>query len=172
MKIFMLCVFFVLFCLFVSLVYVVFNSILYCFYDLDIGYGVLCGFLLLLCSVVLLLVVLLVVGFGFIDCDGNNFFGGNNCYLLCFVEVLVECGIVSVCYDKCGVVCSLVVVLCEEDFSVGVYVDDVVVWSEWLVCDLCFFWLILVGYSEGVLIVSLVVFCMLVEELIVIVGSG
>ncbi|MBF3329401.1 alpha/beta hydrolase, partial [Pseudomonas aeruginosa] len=60
----------------------------------------------------------------------------------------------------------------EEDLSVGVYVDDVVAWSERLARDPRFSRLILVGHSEGALIASLAAPRTPAEELIAIAGSG
>ena len=116
--------------------------------------------------------VLLVAGSGPTDRDGNNPFGGNNRYLLRLAEAPGRTRNRQRALRQAWSRPQPGGGAREEDLSVGVYVDDVVAWSERLARDPRFSRLILVGHSEGALIASLAAPRTPAEELIAIAGSG
>lgn len=103
------------------------------------------------------LVVFIIVGFGFMDMDGNLVIGNLRNNLLKFlVEGLVVNGIVFLCFDKWGIGISVLVGKEEVKFCFEDYVNDVMGWIDYLVKEKCFMIIMVVGYSEGVLIGMLV----------------
>ncbi len=100
-------------------------------------------------------VVLMIAGSGPTDRDGNNPEGGHNDSLRLLARELAGRGIASLRYDKRGVAASRATAPRELELSVAAYVADAVDWGQLLKSDPRFSRLILLGHSEGALIVSL-----------------
>lgn len=120
-------------------------------------FGLLLGMFMLFLGDGLFLVVLLVVGFGFNDCDEMI---GLNKFFCDLVVGLVKVGIVLLCYDKCIFIYGrqLVIILFMVDDEV---IDDVlivfVLFCQQLYIDCQYVFVI--GYSFGVLMVLWIVQC-------------
>jgi hypothetical protein len=99
-------------------------------------------------------VVLLIAGSGPTDRNGNQ--GGTGPgELRLLAEQLAEMGIASLRYDKRGVGRSPLAGLREEDFVLNSFVDDAVVWLNWLQQRSDLGPRIVAGHSEGGLIALL-----------------
>lgn len=115
--------------------------------------GTLHGSLLLPANPAPVPLVLIHVGSGPTDRDGNSaLLPGGNDGLKLLAEALAERGIASLRYDKRGVAASLVAGPTESALRLDTYVDDAVAWIHRLRGDARFRSLSVLGHSEGSLI--------------------
>lgn len=96
-------------------------------------------------------VVLIISGSGPTDRDGNNPFMVNNS-LKFLAEHLSEHNIASLRYDKRGIAASVNGDFAEDNLRFDYYIDDAVLWVEYLNNTGKFSEVIVAGHSEGALI--------------------
>ena len=96
-------------------------------------------------------VVIIIVGSGPTDMNGNNAMMTNNS-LLYLARELAANGIASVRYDKRGIGKSAAAGCKEENLRFDHYVDDAVAWADMLDDDARFNRIVIAGHSEGSLI--------------------
>ncbi len=99
-------------------------------------------------------VVLIVAGSGPVDRDGNAGILKNNS-LKFLAEGLAENGIASLRYDKRGIAKSATATIRENDLRFSNNSDDALIWYNLLAQDKRFSGIILLGHSEGALVVTL-----------------
>ncbi|MFI0844496.1 alpha/beta hydrolase [Mesorhizobium sp. IMUNJ23232] len=96
-------------------------------------------------------VMLFIAGSGPTDRDGNSPLGVKAAYLAKLAYALSLQGVASLRFDKRGVPGSLPV-LCEEDVTLDIYVDDAGTVLDWLSAQPGVGAVLLLGHSEGGLI--------------------
>src|SRR5262245_35454064 len=118
-------------------------------------------------------IVLMHAGSGPTDRDGNSpTLPGKNNNLKMLAEELAGHGIASLRYDKRGVAASAKAATREEDLRFETYIEDAVAWAEQLRKDKRFGKLVLLGHSEGALIMNLAAEKLGVDGYISIAGAG
>jgi uncharacterized protein len=118
-------------------------------------------------------VVLIHAGSGPTDRDGNSAaLPGKNDSLKMLAQQLAGKGIASLRYDKRGVAASAQAGPKEVDVRFETYIDDVVGWGEQLHRDKRFDKLVLLGHSEGALIICVAAQRLANDGYISIAGAG
>ncbi|HEY6330998.1 MAG TPA: alpha/beta fold hydrolase [Blastocatellia bacterium] len=98
-------------------------------------------------------VVLLISGSGPSDRNGNSpLLKGHNDALKMIADALAAHGIASLRYDKRGIAASRQTGMKESELRFDNYVDDAVLWGQYLRKDGRFSSLVIAGHSEGSLI--------------------
>jgi uncharacterized protein len=116
-------------------------------------------------------VVLLIVGSGPTDRNGNQAGTGPGSLRL-LAETLAQRGIASLRYDKRGIGRSVLAGLREQDVVLGSFVDDAAAWLAWLQQRRDLGAPILAGHSEGGLIAILLAKRMPVAGIVLIAAPG
>ncbi|MCH1921503.1 lysophospholipase [Shewanella sp. A3A] len=116
-------------------------------------------------------VALIIAGSGPTDRNGNNAQMQNNSLQL-LAEGLATQGISSLRYDKRGVAASLDAGPSETDLRFSTYVDDAVLWLDYLRQQQHFKKLVIIGHSEGSLVGILAAQQTPVSKLVSIAGVG
>lgn len=117
-------------------------------------------------------VILIHPGSGPTDRDGNGPSGLNCNALKQLGRAVAGRGYACLRIDKRGIAASAKAVASEDKLRLTDYVDDVVAWSRWLRKDKRFDPLILLGHSEGSLIVTLAAARVKPNALISLCGMG
>ncbi|MCG2583028.1 alpha/beta hydrolase [Massilia sp. TS11] len=117
-------------------------------------------------------VVLIVAGSGPTDRDGNSLVAGRNDSLKMLGQALEAAGYAVLRYDKRGVGASRGAAMPESLMRFDHSVQDALGWLRWLQQDGRFGPVVLLGHSEGALIVTLAAQQAKVAALISVSGSG
>jgi alpha/beta superfamily hydrolase len=141
--------------------------------SIDTGPGTLYGALELPTAKPPFPVALLISGSGPTNRDGNSpLLQGKNDSLKMLAEGLASQGIASLRYDKRGIGESKTSGLKEQDLRFETYVDDAVLWGQYLRKDSRLRALIILGHSEGSLIGMLAARRLPADGYISIAGAG
>ncbi len=116
-------------------------------------------------------VVLMIVGSGPTDRDGNSMAGKNNS-LKFLAESLAENGIASVRYDKRGIAESHAALDSVQNLRFDTWVDDAKAWVGWLQKRNQFSTITIAGHSQGSLVGILAAQDEHVDKFISIAGAG
>jgi fermentation-respiration switch protein FrsA (DUF1100 family) len=99
--------------------------------------------------------VLIIAGSGPTDRDGNGPMGLNTNTYRMLAEGLATHGIASLRFDKRGIAASAAAMTAEKDLRFDTYVDDAVVWAQYLKSQPHVSCLFILGHSEGALVGTL-----------------
>ena len=117
------------------------------------------------------IVALIIAGSGPTDRDGNNPAMENNS-LKMLAEGLAETGIASLRYDKRGIGKSAVPGLTNSDLRIETYINDALLWLDYLHDLNTFKTIVVIGHSEGSLIGMIASKHQAVRKFISIAGPG
>ena len=133
--------------------------------------GVLHGSLLSSTEKMTGIVALIIAGSGPTDRDGNNPAMENNS-LKMLAEGLAETGIASLRYDKRGIGKSAVPGLTNSDLRIETYINDALLWLDYLHDLNTFKTIVVIGHSEGSLIGMIASAHQAVSKFVSIAGPG
>lgn len=117
------------------------------------------------------LAVLILPGSGAVDQNGNFPEATNNC-LKFLAEGLGALGFISLRIDKRGIRSSREALLGEEDLSINTYVDDALLWLNFLETKTGTQKIVIAGHSEGALIATMVAQKKNLSGLVLLAGAG
>jgi alpha/beta superfamily hydrolase len=116
-------------------------------------------------------VAIFIAGSGPTDRDGNNPFAKNNS-LKYLSDALVKNCIATLRYDKQGVGASAGATKPEKDLVFEDFVDDLILWIDWIKQEYDFGEITLIGHSEGSLIALLAAQKREVKQVVSLAGAG